>query len=331
MKAVVREWGSMVLKENVPIPVAGGSDVLISIKAAAINPVDYKLPSLVLGRIVGSDFSGVVQSVGKNVTKFSKGDEVYGMVSGSLAEYAIANQDTIALKPKNLSFAESAAIPLTYTTSLQGLRDCGHLKQGGRVLVIGASGGCGIAALQLAKSMGAESIVAVCSSKNEELVKTNGANEVVDYQKYDIVDFFKKGSDTIDDSIKFDVIYDAASGSGAAEDYKSASIQLLRSEQFNGTHGQYVAINGGPELWLRQFSIGQKKNQHLVILKPNSDDFAILSKLADEGWVDGNGKNSLLTPVLDDLLPLNSENVQKGFDRLKSRRARGKIVFEISK
>ena len=114
------------------------------------------------------------------------------MVSGSLAEYAIANQDTIALKPKNLSFAESAAIPLTYSTSLQGLRDCGNLKQGGRVLVIGASGGCGIAALQLAKSMGAESIVAVCSSKNEELVKTISANEVVDYQKYDIVDFFKK-------------------------------------------------------------------------------------------------------------------------------------------
>ena len=131
--------------------------------------------------------------------------------------------------------------------------------------------------------------------------------------------------------MKFDVIYDAASGSGAAEDYKSASIQLLRSEQFNGTHGQYVAINGGPELWLRQFSIGQKKNQHLVILNPNSTDFTILSKLADEGWVDEDGKKKKLSPVLDDLLPLNSENVQKGFDRLKSRRARGKIVFDTSK
>ena len=91
-----------------------------------------------------------------------------------------------------------------------------------------------------------------------------------------------------------------------------------------------IAINGGPELWLRQFSIGQKKNQHLVILNPNSADFTILSKLADEGWVDGNGKNSFLSPVLDDLLPLNSKNVQKGFDRLKSRRTRGKIVFDIS-
>ena len=126
MKAVVREWGSMVLKDNIPIPVAGSNDVLISIKAAAINPVDYKLPSLILGRIVGLDFAGVIESIGENVTGFSVGDEVYGKVDGSLAEYAIAKQDDIALKPKNLSFSEAAAVPLTYTTSLQGLRDCGN-------------------------------------------------------------------------------------------------------------------------------------------------------------------------------------------------------------
>jgi len=330
MKAVAREWGSMVFKEDVLIPVAGDTDVLISIKAAAINPVDYKLPSFILGRIVGTDFAGVVTSVGKSVTKYSVGDEVYGKVNGSLAEHAIAKEDDIAPKPKNMSFAEAAAVPLTYITSLQGLRDSGSLKQGGRVLVIGASGGCGIAALQLAKSMGAEKVVAVCSAKNEELVISNGADEVIDYQKHDLVDYFKKESTTIDDSIKFDVIYDAASGSGAAEDYRSLSLQLLRSEKFNGTHGQYVAINGGPDLWLRQFSIGQKKNQHLVVWNNNSTDLKILSKLADEGWTDSNGEKKVLSPVLDNLLPFDSENVQKGFDRLKSRRARGKIVFNIS-
>ena len=330
MKAVVREWGSMVLKENVPIPTAGSNDVLISIKSAAINPVDYKLPSLILGRIVGTDFSGVVKSIGDNVTDFSVGDEVYGKVNGSLAEYAVAKQDDIALKPKNLSFSEAAAVPLTYTTSLQGLRDCGSLKQGGRVLVIGASGGCGIAALQLAKSMKAQKIVAVCSARNEELVKANGADEVIDYQKHNLVGYFKKELETIDDSIKFDVIYDAASGSGAGEDYRTLSLQLLRSENFNGAHGQYVAINGGPDLWLRQFSIGQKKNQHLVIWNNNSSDLKIISKLADEGWTDENGRKRVLSPVLDSSLPLNSENVQKGFDRLKSRRAKGKIVFNIS-
>ena len=100
MKAVVREWGSMLLKEDVMIPVAGDTDVLISIKAAAINPVDYKLPSFILGRIVGTDFAGVVTSVGKSVTEYSVGDEVYGKVNGSLAEHAIAKQNDIAPKPK---------------------------------------------------------------------------------------------------------------------------------------------------------------------------------------------------------------------------------------
>ena len=330
MKAVVREWGSMVLKHNVPIPVAGSNDVLISIKAAAINPVDYKLPSLILGRIVGLDFAGVIKSIGENVTGFSVGDEVYGKVDGSLAEYAIAKQDDIALKPKSLSFSEAAAVPLTYTTSLQGLRDCGSLKHGGRILIIGASGGCGIAALQLAKSMSAGKIVAVCGGTNEELVKTHGADEVIDYHKHDIVEYFKRKSDTFDDSVKFDVIYDAATGSGANENYRSSSAQLLRSEQFNGTHGQYVAINGGPDFWLRQFTIGQKKNEHLVVWKNNSSDLKILSKLVDEGWVGENGEKRSLSPVLDSLLPFDSDNVEKGFDRQKSRRTRGKIVFNIS-
>ena len=97
MKAVVREWGTMVLKHNLPIPVVGGSDILISVKAAAINPVDYKLPSLILGRIVGLDFSGVVKSIGDDVTEFVVGDEVYGKVNGSLANYAIAKQEDINL------------------------------------------------------------------------------------------------------------------------------------------------------------------------------------------------------------------------------------------
>ena len=331
MKAVVREWGSMVLKDNLPIPVVGCSDILISIKAAAINPVDYKLPSLILGSTVGLDFSGVIKSIGDNVAEFAVGDEVYGKVNGSLANYAIAKQEDIALKPKNLTFAEAAAIPLTYITSLQGLRDCGSLKKGGRVLIIGASGGCGIAALQLAKSIGADKIYAVCSGKNKELVKAHGADEVIDYCKHDIFDYFKPLIlDKHCDSIKFDVIYDAATGSGAAEDYRSTSMKLLRSEEYNGKHGQYVAINGGPELWLRQFSIGQKKNQHLVVWNNNSSDLKILSKLAEDGWINEDNEKKHLAPVLDSLLPFTSENIQTGFERLKSRRTTGKIVFDIS-
>ena len=180
MRAVVREWGKMVFKNVYGIPAMGSSNVLVRVKAAAINPVDYKLPRLALGPVVGLDFSGVIESLGKNVTEFAVGDEVYGQVKGSLADFAVASPEEIVLKPKNLSFSEAAAIPLTYVTSLQGLRDNGCLKKGGRVLVIGASGGCGIAALQLAKSMGAKKIVAVCSGKNADLVKSHGADEVID-------------------------------------------------------------------------------------------------------------------------------------------------------
>ena len=120
---------------------------------------------------MGLDFAGDVESMGSAVSKFVVGDEVYGKAKGTLADFAVANPEEIALKPKNLSFSQAAAMALTYLTSLQALRDYGGLKKRGRVLIIGASGGCGIAALQLAKSMGAGNVFAVCSGKNAELVK----------------------------------------------------------------------------------------------------------------------------------------------------------------
>ena len=331
MRALVREWGKMVFKEDYDKPKVGSENVLIRIKAAAINPVDYKAPKIILGSVVGLDFAGVIESIGKNVTDFAVGDEVYGKVNGSLADYAVADTKVIALKPKNLSFTDAAAIPLTYLTSLQALRDGGSLMQGGRVLIIGASGGCGIAAIQLARSMGAKTVVAVCSGKNEELVKSHGADEVIDYRKHDVVKYFQNESSVdIPDSLKFDVIYDAATASGGGEDYRSKSIQLLCEEGPSRAHGQYVAINGGPDFWLRHFTIGQKKNQHLIITNNNNTDLNHLSKLADDGWRTEDGEKRCLSPVLDSLLPFTSENVQNGFELLKSRRAAGKIVFNLS-
>jgi len=316
MKAVIRSGAAQVFKENYSAPSScGGKEVLVDVKAAGINPVDYKLRWPLGNTIVGMDFAGVVKEVGSKVTDLKTGDEVYGFSKGGLAEVAVANADEIAKKSENLSFAEAAALPIAYITSLQSLRDYGKLAEGGRVLIIGASGGCGIASLQLAKQMKAADIVGVCSGKNEALVREHGATDVIDYTKSDIATHWCDKEGNVSENDKFDVVYDAATNSGAGEDYKDKSIALLKSG------GQYVAINGSPTMWLRTFTIGHKKNQHLMMMEKSVPDLNHLSSLAD--------KNEI-KPVLARTLPFTAEAVQEGFDLLKSRRAVGKIVFDMT-
>merc|ERR550532_3072536 len=140
----------------------------------ARHPHKYRM----LGSVVGLDVAGVVESVGSNVTSLNVGDEVFGGVKGSLAEFAVGKPESLGKKAKCLSFVEAAAMPIAYMTSLQSLRDAGKLEPGSRVLIIGASGGCGLAAVQLAKAMDAGHISGVCSGKNEAIVMENGATEV---------------------------------------------------------------------------------------------------------------------------------------------------------
>ena len=155
MRAVVRGWtGGMSLDPSYKTPSCGHSEVLLKVKAGAINPVDYKAGRF-LGPVVGLDVAGVVEKVGDKVTQLKVGDEVFGSCAGSLADYAVTKPESLGLKPAALSFAEAAAMPCAYLTSLQSIRDAGGLKEGGRVLVLGASGGCGVAAVQIAKAMGA--------------------------------------------------------------------------------------------------------------------------------------------------------------------------------
>ena len=180
--------------------------------------------------------------------------------------------------------------------------------------------------------MGAGKVFAVCSGKNAELVKSHGADEVIDYTQHNVVNYFRSNSPNgeIDDSQKFDVIYDAATNSGAGEDYKPCAAHLLCKEEPPKGHGQYVAINGGIEMWLRLFTIGQKKNQHLFMTNFNTADLEHLSNLTEDGWTDKDGKQQRLTPSVGNMFPFSSENVEKGFDLLKSRRAAGKIVFDMT-
>jgi D-arabinose 1-dehydrogenase-like Zn-dependent alcohol dehydrogenase len=165
------------------------NEVLLQVKSAAINPIDYKLPRLIGGKVVGIDVSGIVEEVGENVTAFQKGDHVFGRAingkgafSGSLAEWSVASMNEIAKKPDYLQFDEAAAMPTAYLTGMNSLRDAGKMKEGSTVLIIGASGGCGLAGCQIAKGLGAGRIVGVCSGKSMEFVRTNaGIDELIDY------------------------------------------------------------------------------------------------------------------------------------------------------
>jgi len=328
MRAVVRKGGDRVFKDDFAVPSCGAQEVLVRVKAAAINPVDYKLRWPIIGTVVGKDFSGVIEELGAKVDNFKVGDEVYGMTgmsNGSLAELTVVKPEEIAVKPTSISFAEAAAMPITYLTSLQALRDYGKVEKNYRVLVIGASGGCGISAVQLARVLGAGDIVGICSGKNAEFVKSMGVTHVVDYTKEDIVSYCSGKDGDIEESMKFDVVYDAASASGAGEDYKAKSLQLLKKETPEKKHGQYVAINGNVLMWLRTFTIGHPKNQHLILAEANTKDLEHLADLVDTS------EDMKVKPVIAELLPFTNENVEKGFTLLQSRRAVGKIVFDITK
>lgn len=164
---------------------------------------DPYVARLVLGltrpkeRIRGTDFAGVVEAVGRDVTRLRPGDEVFGEADGAFAEYVCASQDVVGAKPSNLTFEQAAAVPLAGNTALMGLRDLGRVRPGQRVLVNGASGGVGTFAVQIAKAFGAE-VTGVCSTKNADLVRSLGADHVIDYTRED---FTRNGP-------RYDVVFD---------------------------------------------------------------------------------------------------------------------------
>ena len=217
MKAIVQErFGppDSVRFTNIDRPEVGADDVLVRIHAASLNPADWhilrgdpkvaRLMGIGLTKpkipVVGSDAAGVVEAVGANVREIRPGDEVFGFVRGAFAEYTCAKQDQVVPKPASLTFEQAAALPIAATTALRGIRDVGAVKPGQRVLVNGASGGVGTFAVQIAVAMGAE-VTGVCSPANVELVRSLGAEHVIDYTTQDFTD----------GDIKYDVILDNVS------------------------------------------------------------------------------------------------------------------------
>jgi len=201
LKAIVRtKYGPPEVLElrEIDKPIPKDNQVLVKVYAASVNPLDWHVlrgePFLVrlMGfgllkpkhLVLGADIAGQVEAVGRNVTQFKAGDEVFGSAMGSFAQYACYSEDKLALKPSSITFEQAAAVPVAGLSALQALRDKGNIQSGQQVLINGASGGVGTFAVQIAKVLGAH-VTGVCSGKNLEMVKSIGADNVIDYTKED--------------------------------------------------------------------------------------------------------------------------------------------------
>jgi NADPH:quinone reductase-like Zn-dependent oxidoreductase len=257
-------------------------------------------------RVRGMDVAGVVEAVGQNVTRFQAGDQVFGTCDGSFAEYALAREDMLALKPASLTFEQAAAVPTSAFTALQALRT-GGIKSGQKVLIVGASGGVGLFAVQIAKSFGAE-VTGVCSTAKVDIVRGVGADHVIDYTKEDFINT-RSGP-------RYDLVLDMGGN-------RSLS-QLRRALTPSGT---LVLVGGeGGDRWI---GIGRSlqalvvspfvsHNLRPVSAKPNQADLQILKELIDAGK---------LTPVIDRRYSLSE--VPDAIRYLHEGRAHGKLVISL--
>lgn len=266
--------------------------------------------------MVGIDVSGVVEQVGADVNEFKVGDDVFGRaMTGSLAEHTLVGMDEVAKKPEWLSFDEGAAIGVAYLTGIQALH-VGNVKEGSSALIIGASGGCGLAGVQLAIAMGASRVVGICSGKNFEFVQgMSGIKKIEDLELVDYTDDAAMNEFKEKNAGKFDCIYDTATGSGKGEDYVSTMTTLLKEKT-----GEYVQINGSASTWTRLF-MGKKQPQRTILLtdrkgKTNLEEIASLLK------------STGAKPHLD-VKSFDEKGVADGFEQLKGRRTKGKIVFNM--
>ena len=319
MKAIVYyKYGSPdVLKcEEIEKPTAGDDEVLIRVRAASLNALDWRLmrgkplfARLVIGGLrkpkitrPGRDVAGQVEAVGRNVTQFKPGDEVFGVCRGAFAEYVCAIEDKLAPKPANISFEDAAAVPVAALTALQGLRDKGRIQRGHKVLVDGASGGVGTFAVQIAKSFGAE-VTAVCSTRNVDTARSIGADHVIDYTRED---FTQSGQ-------RYDLIL-AANAYHSIFDYRRAL----------GQDGIYVMAGGGWAQILQGMLLGPllsligSKKMCFFITKASKTDLVLLKDLLEAGKV---------VPVIDRRYPLS--DVAEALRYLEEGHARGKVVITL--
>jgi NADPH:quinone reductase-like Zn-dependent oxidoreductase len=310
--AVLDEFGSVDVMHvrDMPVPEIGEGQILVEVHATNINPIDWKMREGTMAMRYGDDFpmilgwdcSGVVTEVGEGVHDFTVGDEVFARSDVSTgrcyAEYAVLNTRTVVKKPSGLTHEEAGSIPLVGLTAINGLRTCANLQPGQRVLIIGASGGVGTLAVQIAKNMGAH-VTGVCSEKNMELVASLGADAVVDYNK----------ADAFETDESYDVIYDTM----GARTYLEAKTALTE----NGTYLTLVPV---PDIEF--FMPGQTEWEpgkgYFVAWTPTAEDLQILADWTDEGK---------LRPVIDSVFTL--DQIRDAHLRSQTDRAVGKIIIKV--
>jgi NADPH:quinone reductase-like Zn-dependent oxidoreductase len=308
--------GSLHLQE-VEKPSPKEHQVLVKVVAASANALDWRpfamgpiLPRLFGGGLskpkdpkVGVDAAGVVEAVGSEVAEFKPGDEVFGGCAGSFAEYALARDTKVVHKPANISFEAAAAVPVAALTALQGLRDHGHIQAGEKVLIHGASGGVGIYAVQIAKAFGAE-VTGVCSARNLEMVRSLGADHVLDYRRED---FAKSGQ-------KYDLIL-AVNGYRSVLTYRRALSANGRYVMAGGKVGQILE---GMVLAPLIGRIGTKKMGFMGLAQLKKEDLLILKQMLEAGQI---------APVIDRYYSLNE--VAGAIRYMLEEHARGKVVIQI--
>lgn len=321
MKAIVQdEYGSAdVLRfEDVEPPVAGAGQVLLRVCAASAFIGDWHLLTgtpyalrLVAGlgrpkqRVRGQDVAGIVEALGDGVTGLTVGDEVFGVGLGTFAEYATAHADRLAPKPSNLGFEEAATVPTTGCTALQGIRDVGKVKEDDRVLVIGAAGGVGSSAVQIAKTFGAH-VTGVTNTATIDLVRSIGADEVIDYTREEIVDGARR----------FDVIFDTAGNREAS--YLRGALTPKGTLVMAGGEGGGKWLGMGRVMRAKLLSpfVGQRMTNYLA--RPKTSDLLVLKRLIEEGD---------LTPSIGSRYPLS--DVPTALGEIGAGRSRGKVVITI--
>jgi len=314
MKAILfKEYGSpdILQFKDVEKPVPGENEVLIKVYAASANPLDWHSMrgAPFLARVefglqkprdprLGADVAGRVEAVGKNVTQFQIGDEVFGDIfKGGFAEYACTNEKLLAAKPANTSFEAAAAVPVAALTALQGLRDKGQIRSGQKVLINGASGGVGTFAVQIAKSYGTE-VTGVCSTRNLDLVRSIGADHVIDYTKED---FTNNGQ-------RYDLIFDTIGNLSVSGCQRALSP--------NGI----CAIAGFTTMFhlFQVMLFGGKKVGMMETAKADKKDLLFIKELLETGKV---------IPVIDRTYKLHE--TAEAIRYLETSRARGKVVITV--
>jgi NADPH:quinone reductase-like Zn-dependent oxidoreductase len=325
VKAIVQErYGSpdVLALRDVDRPVPGDNEILVRVHAASANAYDWHfmrgdpyLARLAMGlggpklKIRGRDFAGRVEAVGKDVRAFQPGDDVFGDIDGSFAEYVCLPQGVLERKPANLTFEEAAAIPLAGRTALKGLRDVGKVRPGQRVLVNGASGGVGTFAVQVGKALGAE-VTAVCSTRNVELVTSLGADYVIDYTKGD---FTRDGQ-------RYDVVFDLVGNHslGALRRALTPEGTLVLS---GGGQSRGGALLGPLKMMMRaQLTAMFVRRQGIHVLQTPLDQGILTSlrELAESGK---------LKPVIDRTYKL--AEVPDAIRYLEKEHARAKVVVTV--